>query len=84
MSQRSKASKNSYVDETLFGGKKTGVATSTGVISIDQLRKIRDKTEKNQANDAVIISKGDLERIKASTAIQTKDQMLQQKKLLEE
>ena len=42
MSQRSKASKNSYVDETLFGGKKSGVATSTGVIAIDELRRIRN------------------------------------------
>jgi len=81
MSQRSK---NSYVDETLFGGKKTGFATSTGIVSLEELRKIRTKTEKNQANDAVIISKTDLARIKQSTKIQTKDQQMQQKKLLEE
>ena len=50
-SQRSKASKNSYVDETLFGGSKptkaasgvpkNQVMTSTGLITMDELRNIR-------------------------------------------
>ena len=58
--------------------------TSTGVISLDELRNIRGKTEKNQANDAVIISKNDLQRIKDATNIKTKDQVLQEKALIEE
>lgn len=50
----------SYVDETLFGDKKPGSTqavrkgtkenkyqTSAGIISIDELRTIRGKTEKN-------------------------------------
>ena len=50
-SQRSKVGKNSYVDESLFGGDKPKtsggdrrVQTSTGVITLDELRGIRDKT----------------------------------------
>lgn len=90
-SQRSRGavSKNSYVDETLFGGnKKPGTAASgTGsragvpkatygsaaVISMDELRTIRMKTEKNNQNDAVIISKNDMDRIKEATSIKTKE-----------
>lgn len=80
-SQRSKAgvAKDSYVDETLFGGKKPGTAASgagranAAVISLDELRTIRQKTEKNNQNDAVIITKNDLERIKAATQIKTKE-----------
>lgn len=86
-SQRSRggAAKNSYVDETLFGGsKKPGSAKGVGVISMDELRGIREKTQKNNQNDAVIITKGDLERIKEATTIKTKDQIIQEKKLLEE
>ena len=51
---------------------------------MDELRKIRAKTEKNNQNDAVVISRGDLERIKEATTIKTKDQIIQEKKLLEE
>ena len=58
--------------------------TSTGVISLDELRAIRNKTEKNNQNDAVIISKNDLQRIKDATTIKTRDQVLQEKALLEE
>jgi len=48
---------------------------------MDELRTIRTKTEKNNQNDAVIITKGDLERIKEATTIKTKDQIIQEKKL---
>lgn len=58
--------------------------TSTGVITMDELRTIRGKTEKNNQNDAVIISRRDLDRIKDATTIKTKEQVLQEKKLAEE
>lgn len=48
---------------------------------MDELRNIRGKTEKNNQNDAVIISKNDLDRIKDATTIKTKDQLLQEKRL---
>lgn len=40
---------------------------------MDELRDIRQKTEKNNQNDAVVISKKDLDRIKDATTIKTKD-----------
>ena len=40
---------------------------------MDELRDIRGKTEKNNQNNAVIISKNDLDRIKDATTIKTKD-----------
>lgn len=45
-SRASQRSKNSYVDESLFGGKGAGatVKTASGVISLDELRAIREKT----------------------------------------
>ena len=51
---------------------------------MDDLRKIRQKTEKNNQNDAVIISKADLDRIKDATTIKTKDQLLQEKRLMDQ
>ena len=74
-SRASKRSQNSYVDEALFGSKAGGggVKTSTGVISLDELRAIRGKTEKNNQNDAVVISKADLMRIKDATVVKTRD-----------
>lgn len=54
------------------------------MITLDELRAIRAKTEKNNQNDAVVIGKNDLERIKDATTIKTKDQLIQEKKLLEE
>ena len=86
-SQRSKGgvSKNSYVDESLFGAKKGGSkANGATVISMDELRTIRSKTEKNNQTDAVIITQKDMERIKEATTIKTKEQLSQEKKLLQE
>lgn len=40
---------------------------------MDELRDIRQKTEKNNQNDAVVISKNDLDRIRDATTIKTKD-----------
>lgn len=50
----------------------------------DELREIRQKTEKGQKSDAVVISQNEIARMKASTKIQTKEQESQQRKLLEE
>ena len=51
---------------------------------MDELRAIRGKTEKNNQNDAVIISKNDLDRIKDATTIKTRDQLVQEKKLADQ
>ncbi len=50
----------------------------------EQLREIREKTVKGQKSEAIVINQGELERMKAATKIQTKEQEIQQKKLLEE
>ena len=72
------------MDEALFGGSKAKSNSGVGVISQDELRSIRAKTEKNTKNDAVVISKNDLNRIKDATVIKTKDELINEKKLLEE
>ena len=47
-----------------------GMATTGGVvISKDELRDIRQKTEKGLKSDAIVISKSELERMKESTKI---------------
>lgn len=72
------------MDEALFGGSKVKSNAGVGVISQDELRAIRAKTEKNTKNDAVVITKNDLNRIKDATVIKTKDELINEKKLLEE
>ena len=72
------------MDETLFGGKKTAQNTGANVISLDELRSIRKKTEANNKQDAVIISATELARIKDATVIKSQEQRIQEKKLLEE
>ena len=72
------------MDEALFGGSKDKSNAGVGIISQDELRSIRAKTEKNTKNDAVVISKNDLNRIKDATVIKTKDELINEKKLLEE
>jgi hypothetical protein len=71
------------VDETLFkasGNNK--MVTSTGVISLDELRQIREKTLKNNKTDAVVISKTELDRIKSSTVIKSKEDKLKETQAL--
>jgi hypothetical protein len=53
-------------------------------VTKEELREIRQKTEKGQKSDAIVISQSELERMKASTKIQTKEQDFQQRKLIEE
>jgi hypothetical protein len=73
MRSRGGVSKNSYVDEALFGNGKKSSKQAT-VITTEELRTIRGKTESNNQTDAVIISASDLARIKGATVIKTKDQ----------
>lgn len=87
----------SRIDETLFGkgstakaaasgniAAATAVRTSTGVVTLEELRNIRGHAVKNTKNDAVVISKADLDRIKDATTVKTKDQVIIEKKLAEE
>lgn len=76
----------SNVDDSLFGkkGGATTVKTGAGMITMDELRKIRQTTEKTGKADAVIISKDELARIKDATTIKTKDDLIADKKTKEE
>jgi hypothetical protein len=69
---------------SFIGGKENKGSKNTAVVSLDELRDIRNKTEKNQKNDAVIISKNELARIKDSTKITTKEATQELKKMQEE
>lgn len=87
-SQRSRGSKKSQVDDTLFGNGKKGqngaVPASASVISTKELRELRAQTEKGQKADAAIITASELERIKASTKIQTKEEKMQETRIFQE
>ena len=72
------------MEDNLFGTSKPKTASGVAIISADELRAIRQKTVNNSQNDAVVISKNDLDRIKDATVIKTKDQLINDKKLLEE
>ena len=73
-SKRSGVGKNSFVDESLFGGKKAGATAASNVISLEELRTIRGKAQANQKNDAVIISAQEMSRIKEATTVRTADE----------
>ena len=86
---RSRGSKKSYVDESLFGSQKQRPGTTAGpkgaaVVSMNDLRRIRDQTEKGQKADAIIIGKSELDRIRGSTKIVSKEEQKQTKKMLDE
>lgn len=49
------------------------VKTGAGIISLEELRGIREKTMANTKNDAVVISKNELDRIRDATTVKTKD-----------
>ncbi len=48
------------------------------------MRDIREKTVKGLKSEAIVINQGELERMKAATKITTKEQEIQQRRLLEE
>ena len=65
-----------------IGNSKKKATDST--LTKEQLRDIREKTEKGQKSEAVVIKQEDLERMKGTTKIQTKEAEIQQRRLLEE
>jgi hypothetical protein len=90
-SYKSNRSKNSFVDESLFGSAKKQAPrdnqfarTGASIVSINELRRVREKTEKGQQKDAIILSKSELDRIRLSSKYATKDEMQQGRQLLEE
>lgn len=89
-SYRSVHSKKSFVDESLFGSgkKKSGGNTmaraGATIVSINELRKVRDQTEKGQQKDAIILPKSELDRIRLASKIVTKDEKMQETQIAKE
>jgi hypothetical protein len=89
-SRISRGSKKSYVDESLFGNQNKKQATTlvappgASIVSVHDLRRIREQTEKGQKADAIIIGKTELDRIRNSTTIVTREEVKQTKKMLDE
>lgn len=89
-SHHSYKSKASYVDEALFGSSKKGKPVSSmaragaSILSINDLRKIREQTEKGLQKDAIILPKTELDRIRHASTIVSKDMEMQQKRIHEE
>ncbi|CAI2366155.1 unnamed protein product [Moneuplotes crassus] len=88
-SLRSRGSKKSYVDESLFGSQKQRPATTAApagaaFVSAAELRRIRGQAEKGLKPDAVIIPKTELDRIRGSTKIVTNEEAKLTKKVLDE
>lgn len=88
-SQGTRQSKRSYVDETLFGAKNerpqtTAAPPGAAIVSLGELRKIREQTEKGLKADAIVLPRSELERIKGSTKIVTKEEQKLTKKMLDE
>lgn len=66
-----------------LGNKQAG-KTAAPVLSQAEIRKIRQETEQGVKVDGIVISKHELDRIKRSTKVTTKEQDLENKKLLSE
>lgn len=82
-SYKSHRSKGSYVDESLFGSAKkkaNGNAMARAgatIVSVNELRKVREQTEKGLQKDAIILPKSELDRIRLGSKIVTKDEKMQ-------
>jgi len=84
-----RVAKNSEVDEALFGSKKPNTATVAARTkeNFEAIQKLQQeiRTGGNVTNpNAIVIPKSELLRMKNNAAIQTKEEQLHQKKILEE
>jgi hypothetical protein len=75
-SRVSRGSKQSYVDDSLFGskGKKPAAPKGAAVLSMNEMRRIRQETEAGKQVNGIILSQQELERIRKSTKVMTKEQ----------
>lgn len=55
--------------------------TDIAVVSIQELREIRGKTEKGAKSDAIIINYDELKRIKANMVIKSPEKRMEERKL---
>lgn len=66
----------------ISGNKNAAAKKNTNAIPLSSIRKIREETEKGKQVDGIVISQGELERIKRSTRVQTKEQASESQKLM--
>ena len=89
-SYKSHRSKGSYVDESLFGSAKkvtkqnTMARAGASIVSVNELRKVRDQTEKGLQKDAIILPKSELDRIRLGSKIVTQNEKIQEKQIFKE
>jgi sporulation protein YlmC with PRC-barrel domain len=68
------------VDTSLFNSeKKINPKNDIAVISMQELRDIRQKTEKGEKPDAIIINKDELKRIKDAIVIKSPEKKMEEK-----
>lgn len=69
-----------YVDTSLFASEsKINPKKDIAVVSIQELREIRNKTEKGQKADAIIIKNDELKRIKDNMIIKSPEKIRDEK-----
>ena len=73
-----------YIDTSLFASEsKINHKNDIAVVSIQELRDIRNKTEKGQKADAIIIKNDELRRIKDHIVIKSPEKIREEKKMKE-
>lgn len=73
-----------YIDTSLFASEsKINPKNDIAVVSIQELRDIRNKTEKGQKADAIIIKNDELRRIKDHIVIKSPEKIREEKKMKE-
>ena len=81
---RKKLIGSKYIDTSLFASEsKINPKNDIAVVSIQELRDIRNKTEKGQKADAIIIKNDELRRIKDHIVIKSPEKIREEKKMKE-
>ena len=66
----------------ILDGKKASANPNVAIVTSEELRDIRGKAEKNSVNNAAIITKAELDRIKAETVIKSVAEIKAERKML--
>ena len=71
------------MDTTLFASAKKVAKADIAVVSINELRDIRNKTEMGEKSDAIIIKNDELKRIKETMVVKSPEKLIEERKLKE-
>ena len=63
-------------------GKRATANPNVAIVTSEELRDIRGKAEKNSVNNAAIITRAELDRIKAETVIKSVEEIKAERKML--